>query len=150
MSLQDYLDQHHISKYRLSKLSGVPMTTIIDIFSGKSDISRCAASTIQRLAHALNCTMEEIMDMASPYDSETGLPKDGSYLELGLPDFLQKSIAAMQVTWDLLDNGKESFTWDCDYCVLQSDINNAEVNGMISSEQAWYLREKYLRLERVG
>ena len=26
-------------------------------------------------------------------------------------------------------------------------INNAEVNQVISSEQAWYLRERYLRME---
>ena len=38
--------------------------------------------------------------------------------------------------------------WDCDYCNLQSDINSAEVNQIISPEQAWYLREKYLRMER--
>ena len=37
--------------------------------------------------------------------------------------------------------------WDCDYCNLQADINNAEVNQVISSEQAWYLRERYLRME---
>lgn len=38
--------------------------------------------------------------------------------------------------------------WDWDWCNLQSNINSAEVNGEISSEQAWYLREKYLRIER--
>lgn len=83
------------------------------------------------------------------YDSDTGLPKDDSYLECGLPDFLQESINAMQAAWDKLDHGEQYLRWDCDFCNLQTDINNAEVNQLISSEQAWHLREKYLRIERV-
>ena len=81
-------------------------------------------------------------------ESDTGLPADKSYLECGLPDFLRDSIAQMQAAWDRLDRGEKDLRWDCDYCNLQTDINNAEVNGVISSEQAWYLREKYLRMER--
>lgn len=84
----------------------------------------------------------------SSYD-KAGKPKDTGYLECGLPDFLQESIQIMKAAWDKLDSGAEYFHWDCDYCSLQSDINSAEVNQLISSEQAWFLREKYLRLERV-
>ena len=86
--------------------------------------------------------------MSSPYD-ENGLPKDDNYLECGLPDFLVISIEAMKEAWRKLDNGEEYLRWDCDYCNLQSDINNAEVNQLISTEQAWFLREKYLRMERI-
>lgn len=68
--------------------------------------------------------------------------------EQNLPEFLQESIQAMVSAWDKLDRGEEYYLWDCDYCSLQSDINSAEVNRIISSEQAWYLREKYLRMER--
>ena len=80
--------------------------------------------------------------------NDRGLPKDNSYLECGLPDFLQESICAMKNAWQKLDSGQEYLRWDCDYCNLQSDINSAEVNQLISPEQAWYLREKYLRMER--
>ena len=148
MDLQTLLDQRQISKYHLSKISGVPKTTIIDICAGRSDIERCSAKTVQQLARALNCSMEDIMELASPYDSSTGLPKDQSYLERGLPTFLKESIAAMKSAWAKLDKGEKYLRWDCDYCNLQTDINNAEVNQVISSEQAWYLREKYLRLKR--
>ena len=68
--------------------------------------------------------------------------------EQNLPEFLQESIQAMVSAWDKLDRGEEYYLWDCDYCSLQSDINSAEVNRIISPEQAWYLREKYLRMER--
>ena len=80
-------------------------------------------------------------------DPATGRPNDKGYLECGLPDFLLESIAKMQAAWGRLDRGEEDLRWDCDYCNLQTDINNAEVNQIISSEQAWYLREKYLRME---
>ena len=149
MDLQEMLDQRQITKYQLSKLSGVPKTTIMDICAGRSDIERCSAKTVQQLATALNCTMEDIMELSSPYDSKTGLPKDRSYLERGLPPLLMESIEAMKSAWEKLDRGEKYLRWDCDYCNLQADINSAEVNQVITSEQAWYLREKYLRLKRA-
>ena len=149
MGLQSLLDKRHISKYHLSKVSGVPKTTIMDICAGRSEIERCSAKTVQLLAKALDCSMEELMELSDPYDSQTGLPKDKSYLERGLPPFLTESIDAMKSAWRKLDRGEKYLRWDCDYCNLQTDINNAEVNQVISPEQAWYLREKYLRLERV-
>ena len=143
MDLQTLLNERNLSKYQLSKLSGVPKTTIMDI----CDMERCNAKTVQKLAQALNCTMEDMMKLSSPYDGK-GLPKDRSYLECGLPEFLQESIQAMVKAWQKVDNGENYTLWDCDYCNLQSDINSAEVNQIISPEQAWYLREKYLRMER--
>ena len=112
------------------------------------DAENLIAASRRRLAKALDCTMEDIMELSPAYESDTGLPTDKSYLECGLPDFLMESIAQMQAAWDRLDRGEKDLCWDCDYCNLQTDINNAEVNQVISSEQAWYLREKYLRMER--
>lgn len=149
MDLQTLLNERNITKYHLSKISGVPKTTIMDICAGRSDIERCSAKTVQQLAHALGCTMEDIMQLTPPYDGATGLPKDRSYLERGLPPFLVASISTMQEAWEKLDRGEKYLRWDCDYCDLQTDINNAEVNQLINSEQAWYLREKYLRMERA-
>ena len=64
-----------------------------------------------------------------------------NYLECGLPEWLQTSIQNYE-------ENKETSLWDCYYCELQSDINVAEVEQIISSEQAWYLRGKYLGIER--
>ncbi len=85
--------------------------------------------------------------MYEPKASES--PADDGYLECGLPPFLRDAIAAMQSAWEKLDRGEECPHWDCNYDELQSDINMAEVEQVISSEQAWYLREKYLRMERA-
>lgn len=148
MTLQTYLDRRNMTKYHLSKISGVPKTTILDICAGRSSVERCSAKTVQLLAKALDCSMEDIMAL-SDEQPETGRPADNSYLECGLPDFLRESIQAMREAWQKLDDGQEYLRWDCDYCNLQSDINSAEVNQIISEEQAWYLREKYLRMERM-
>lgn len=149
MNLQTYLNAHNITKYHLAQISGIPKTTIMDICAGRSEIGRCSARTIQQLAAALGCTMEDVMTFSSPHDNRATSLIDGSYLECGLPSMLKKSIEKMRQVWAMLDRGETYLRWDCDYCNLQTDINNAEMNGIISTEQAWYLREKYLRMERM-
>ncbi len=150
MSVQNFLDVKGITKYRLSQMSGIPKTTILDICSGKSSLEKCSAGTVRALASALGCSMEEIMEMDhQEYDAVTGKPVDRGYLEKGLPPYLTESIQKMVLAWKKKDAG-EYCDWDCDYCNLQSDINSAEVGNLITADQAWYLREKYLYLERPG
>ena len=148
--MQTLLSRKNLTKYHLSQISGVPKTTVIDICSGKSSIEKCSAKTIKQLATALGCTMEDIMSLDAPtaYDKETGLPKDKGYLECGLPAYLQTSLDNMKKSWAIEDSGKKDFHWDLYWCELNADINSSEVDNLISSEQAWYLREKYLRMER--
>ena len=68
MYLQTILDQKNITRYYLSKISGVPKTTIIDICSGKSSLDRCTAKTVYQIAKALGCTMEDLMMLDTPDD----------------------------------------------------------------------------------
>ena len=82
------------------------------------------------------------------YNEITGLPIDKNYLEYGLPKYLAKAIDQMKVSWEKDDNGEPS-DWGDDFCELQSCINVAEVEHIISSEQADYLREKYLRIRET-
>ena len=65
MSLQKILDTRNISMYRLSKMSGVPKTTIIDICSGKSSLENCTAKTVYQIALALDCTVESLLAQRS-------------------------------------------------------------------------------------
>ena len=149
MNMQSMLQARNMSMYRLSQISGVPKTTVIDICSGKSNIEGCTARTVLQLSRALGCSMEELMQIDNArYDRNTGLPKDESYLEKGLPGYLQKSIAAMQASWKIVDSGKRDLHWDLYWCELNADINSAETEQEISSDQAWYLRRKYLRMEK--
>lgn len=81
------------------------------------------------------------------FDENAELPIEKSNMERDLPEFLRKSIEQMKVAWENRENGDTS-RWERDYCELQSNINVAEDEDLITSEQAWYLREKYLRITR--
>ncbi len=145
MTLQELLDQKKITKYHLSKISYIPKTTIIDICNGKSSIENCSAKTVYGIAKALGCSMEEIMNLEN---KKTSSFEDEEYLECGLPEYLQKSIENMKASWEKEDNGIKDLHWDVFWCELNADINCAEVDQIISSKQAWYLRRKYLRMEK--
>lgn len=60
--INSLLKDNSMTKYRLSKLSRIPYTTINDICSGKADIKRCSADTIYRIAAALDVSMEELLE----------------------------------------------------------------------------------------
>ena len=149
MTLQRLLDNESITKYQLSKISGVPKTTVIDICSGKTSIQKCNSKTVWQIAKALNRTMEEIMELDNnEYNLETGMPTDEAHFECGLPKYLSESLENMKKSWKIIDSGNKDIHWDIYWCDLNADINSAEVENLISSEQAWYLRQKYLRMER--
>ena len=80
------------------------------------------------------------------YNPATGLPEDKTYLEYGLPEYLQISLDNMKKTWKILDSGTRTNTWDLYWCELNADINSAEVDELITHEQANYLRKVYLRM----
>ena len=61
MNINDILNQKSITKYKLSKISGVPFATISDISTGKARIEKCAADTIYKLSQALDVTMEDLV-----------------------------------------------------------------------------------------
>ena len=85
-------------------------------------------------------------DRNAQYDPETGKPLDQSYLECGLPEDLHESILRMEESWNIIDSGRQDNHWDLWWCDLNALINSYEVEQVILSEQAWYLREKYLRM----
>ena len=64
MLINEQLEMQKMTKYRLSKDSGVPQATINDICSGKADPEKCAAGTLYRLAKVLGVTVEDILESA--------------------------------------------------------------------------------------
>ena len=52
-----------MSRYSLSKLSGVPWSTLSDICSGKTNLKRCNAQTLSKLSKVLEMTIEELMEL---------------------------------------------------------------------------------------
>ena len=45
MLITEQLEKKQMTKYKISKVSGVPQTTINDICSGKVDLEKCSAGT---------------------------------------------------------------------------------------------------------
>lgn len=64
MLINEQIERLRMTKYRLSKDSGVPQATINDICSGKADLEKCAAGTLYRLAKVLDISIEEILQSA--------------------------------------------------------------------------------------
>ena len=58
MIINDLLEKEKMSRYRLSKESGVAMTTITDICNGKADLDKCTAGTLHKIAKVLNVTVD--------------------------------------------------------------------------------------------
>ena len=134
MNINQLIENKGITKYKLAKDSGVPHATLNDICSGKTKIMKCSAETLYRLANALNVTMESLI-----IDELLNLEREKAY-EFGLPAYLQRDLDEYKK--GLKNN---STLLDCLWAELYGSINLAEItDGVITSEHADYLREKYL------
>ena len=134
ININQILAQKGITKYRLAKQSGVPHATLNDICSGKTNICKCSAKTLYRIARVLDVSMETLIK-----DEIAEAERLRSY-EYGLPEYLQHDLDAYK------KGLKESSNLiDCLWGELYSSINIAEISdGLITPEHADYLRQKYL------
>lgn len=64
MTIKEIMQERHMSRYKLSKKSGIPYSTIDDIYKGKTKIEKCSVETIYKISIQLNVTMEELV---APY-----------------------------------------------------------------------------------
>ena len=134
MLVNKLLEKRGMTKYQLAQLSGVPYSTLNDICSGKSKITKCSAETIYQIAKALNLAVELLIEDAIRTEK-----RERAY-EYGLPRYLQHDLDAYK---DGLKNG--SSLLDCLWGELYGSINIAEINdGSITPEHADYLRQKFL------
>jgi len=67
MNINELLQQKKITKYKLSKISDVPFTTISEITTGKARIKNCTGETLYKLAKALDVTMEDLLADSMEY-----------------------------------------------------------------------------------
>lgn len=94
MTIQQLLQDTQMSRYRLSKISGIPWATLADIYSGKTHLNRCGAGTLSKLSKTLGLTIEELLALETEPEENTvtGKPNRKTYLESGLPESVQKAI----------------------------------------------------------
>ena len=70
MRISEMLERKGITKYRVAKSSGIPQTTVIDIFSGKVRLERCSGETLYKLAKALDVSMEALVEDAIDFPNQ--------------------------------------------------------------------------------
>jgi len=61
MYINSILEHKNMTKYMLSKKSGVPHTTVIDICNGKTMLNKCNVETVYKLAKTLGVSMEDLV-----------------------------------------------------------------------------------------
>lgn len=130
MNIYDFLKEKGYTIYKLSKDSGISKTTLYDICSGKSNILDCTIRIILKIANTLDCDINDLINL------EPVLYKPA--YEQNLPTFLQESIDVIK------RKNKKNPLYDCYIEELRSNINVCEVEDLISTEHADYLRKKYL------
>lgn len=126
MTFLDLLAEQKTTVYSLSIDSGVPKTTLTDIASGKADILECSGKTLLAISKSLHISIEELLSL------------EREEAKTLLPGFLLDSISEYRKAVR-----KGSTLIDCYSDQLNSSINVAEVEHLISKEQANRLRARY-------
>ena len=126
MTFLDLLSEKKTTVYSLSIHSGIPRTTLTDIASGKADILECSGKTLLAISKSLNVSIEDLLSLER-VEAKTLLP-----------GFLLDSIKEYRKAIR-----KDSTLIDCYSDQLNSSINVAEVENLISKEQANRLRTRY-------
>lgn len=62
MELNAILLSKDMSVYQCAKKSGVPYTTLLDVVRGKTEIGRCSAETVYKIAKTLDIAMEDLLE----------------------------------------------------------------------------------------
>lgn len=95
MTVNELLERKSVTKYRLSKNSGVPYTTICDICSGKTKIENCSAGAVCKIAKELGVSMESLLEPCAKERGSFELYKSSichRLKEMGDIDFIIKTL----------------------------------------------------------
>ena len=126
MTFLDLLSEKKTTVYSLSIDSGIPRTTLSDIASGIADILKCSGKTLLAISKSLHVSIEDLLSL------------EREEAKTSLPGFLLDSINEYRKAIR-----KDSTLIDCYSDQLNSSINVAEVENLISKEQANRLRARY-------
>lgn len=140
--LEYFLQKKKITKYRLSKNSGIPYTTLSDILSGKTQLEKCSAETVYKLSKELDVSMEELL--APYFTKRPNFELFKSNLchrlkELGDTNFMIETLEK--------DDIREYYKWkwypECFYLLAMLDYVS-RVNGVSLCEEYNDLRRQKL------
>lgn len=146
MTLLECIKEKGLSRYSLSKISGVPWDTLSGLCYGEIRFEQCSKELLSKLSEALGTSEEELVLLETGNDMDgDGMPRDKKYLETGLPESLQHSLD------EFIQGEKDHVShMDCLWGELYGSINACQWGGRITKEHADYLRAKYLFGEEAG
>lgn len=98
MTIQQILREKNLSRYQLSKKSGVPWATLADICSGKTTLSRCSAGTLMKLSSTLDIPMEQLITLTvEKPQMHGGKPTDRTYWKrICLPVWIKRFVSTFR------------------------------------------------------
>lgn len=142
MKLNELIAEKHFTKYRLSKNSNIPYATLNDICSSKTDLAKCSAETVYRLAKALDASMEALLE--SCFDTRPAFELFKSNVchrvkELGDSDFLIETLEKDEIRKFY----KKKWYPECFYLLAMLDYLSRE-NNVPLCEKYNDLREQKL------
>ena len=62
-NLKQYREKRKLSQRELAERSGVSLRTLQDYEKGQKPINKAAAITVLRIAQALNCKVEDLLEI---------------------------------------------------------------------------------------
>ncbi len=82
--LIDYIIKNNETVYSISKKTGIPYSTLNDLVIEKTDIKKCSADTLYRLAKYLNISMEKLYEGKDERGSLIRLYNEGTEIHLAI------------------------------------------------------------------
>lgn len=148
MNFEQLLLSKNTSANQLSKLSGVPRSTILDMVRGRSDVKKASGITLYKIAKAIGVSMETliILDSPSDIDTVTGKPKDSSYYECSVGEPLKSILRNLKNGIYTKNELKQSYWKD----QLLEEITSLRIRDEIGEDSFDYFYNKYLIGETNG
>ena len=60
MVIDDWMKQKNLSRYELSKKSGIPYTTLTDLIQKRTRLEKSNAETVYKLSKVMGISMDEL------------------------------------------------------------------------------------------
>ena len=142
MMLNQIMESKNISRYRLSKNSDIPYTTLTDILSGKAELKKCSAETVYKLSKVLDVSMEELLEPCFVKRTSFELFKSNvchKLKELGDIDFIIDTLESNEI----LDYYNRQWYAECFYLLAMLDYVS-RVNDVPYCEEYSDLRKHKL------
>jgi antitoxin HigA-1 len=58
--IDDWMKQKNLSRYELSKKSGIPYTTLTDLIQKRTRLEKSSAETVYKLSKVMGISMDEL------------------------------------------------------------------------------------------